>query len=37
MQRFSVFYESARYNETLDERTALMLHLAAAMAHGCEP
>ena len=37
MQRFGEFYKSARYSETLDERTTVMLHLAAAMAHGCEP
>ena len=31
------FYESARTNEGLDERTRLMLHLASAMALGCYP
>jgi hypothetical protein len=37
MQRFGQFYESARHSEVLDERTAVLLHLAAAMALGCEP
>jgi len=37
MQRFNQFYESARHNEILDERTAVLLHLGAAMALGCEP
>lgn len=31
------FYDSARYNDVLDARTTLMLHLAAAMALGCDP
>lgn len=31
------FYDSARHNEALDERTTLMLHLASAMALGCDP
>ena len=31
------FYDSARYNQTFDERTTLFLHLAAAMAVGCDP
>jgi hypothetical protein len=37
MDRFDEFYDSARHNDTLDQRTTLMLHLAAAMALGCEP
>ena len=37
MQRFDVFYESARHSDVLDERTAVLLHLGAAMALGCEP
>ncbi len=31
------FYDSARYNDILDPKTTLMLHLAAAMAAGCQP
>jgi hypothetical protein len=31
------FYDSARNNDVLDERTTLMLHLASAMALGCDP
>ncbi len=31
------FYDSARHNKVLDERTTLMLHLASAMALGCDP
>jgi len=34
---FVDFYDSARHNEVLDERTTLMLHLASAMALGCYP
>jgi alkylhydroperoxidase/carboxymuconolactone decarboxylase family protein YurZ len=37
MQRFDQFYKSARHSEVLDERTAVLLHLGAAMALGCEP
>jgi hypothetical protein len=36
-ERWAEFYESARQNEYLDERTTLLLHLAAAMAGGCDP
>ena len=31
------FYDSARHNDVLDERTTLMLHLGASMALGCHP
>ena len=31
------FYEAARYNDVLDPRTTVMLHLASAMALGCDP
>jgi len=31
------FYDSARHNDVLDEKTTLMLHLASAMALGCYP
>ena len=34
---FNQFYDSARYNKVLDDRTSLMVHLAAAMATGCYP
>ncbi len=38
-QRRSVnaFYDSARGNEILEPKTTLMIHLAAAMAVGCDP
>ena len=36
-QNWQTFYDSARHNEILDERTTLMLHLASAMALGCYP
>ena len=31
------FYDSARYNNILEPKTTLMLHLAVAMALGCYP
>jgi hypothetical protein len=34
---FDDFYDSARYNDVLDPKTTLMLHLASAMALGCSP
>ena len=34
---YSDFYKSARNNETLEPKTTLMLHLAAAMAVACYP
>ncbi len=34
---WNAFYESARHNTTLDQRTTLMIHLASAMAVGCDP
>lgn len=34
---FNDFYNSARYNGVLDDRTSLMVHLGAAMATGCYP
>lgn len=34
---WSAFYDSARYNEVLDPKTTLMIHLATAMAVGCYP
>jgi hypothetical protein len=34
---FTEFYDSARYNEILDPKTTLMIHMAAAMAVACYP
>ena len=34
---YSAFYDSARHNRVLEPRVTLMIHLAAAMAVGCEP
>ncbi len=34
---YSDFYDSARYNEILEHKTTIMIHLAAAMAVGCYP
>ena len=34
---WQTFYRSARKNEFLDDRTTLMIHLAAAMSLGCHP
>ena len=34
---FGQFYRSARNNTVLDEKTTVMIHLASAMAVGCEP
>jgi hypothetical protein len=34
---FDAFYDSARYNEILEPKTTLMLHIATAMAIGCYP
>jgi hypothetical protein len=34
---FGSFYKSARYNEILDEKTTLMIHLATAMSVACYP
>jgi len=34
---WQTFYDSARHNDVLDERTTVMLHLASAMAVGCYP
>lgn len=36
-QTFGAFYDSVRHNEILDPKTTLLLHLGAAMAHGCVP
>ena len=34
---YKAFYDSARHNESLDEKTTLLIHLAAAFALGCYP
>jgi hypothetical protein len=34
---FTEFYDSARYNEILEPKTTLMIHMAAAMAVACYP
>jgi hypothetical protein len=34
---FTEFYDSARYNEILEPRTTLMIHMAVAMAVACYP
>jgi alkylhydroperoxidase/carboxymuconolactone decarboxylase family protein YurZ len=34
---FSEFYKSANQNGVLDDKTTLMIHLAAAMTAGCYP
>lgn len=34
---YKEFYGAARYNEILEPKTTLMLHLASAMAIGCYP
>ena len=36
-KNWKAFYDSARYNDVLDEKTTLMLHMASAMAFGCYP
>ena len=35
--KYRAFYDSARHNKVLDEKTTLLLHLASAMALGCGP
>jgi len=34
---YAAFYQSAGQNPTLDSKTTLLVHLAAAMALGCYP
>ena len=36
-QAYSDFYDAARYNEILEPKTTIMLHLATAMAVACSP
>ena len=37
LEAYNNFYDSARYNDILEPKTTLMIHLAAAMAVGCYP
>ncbi|MDJ0831146.1 MAG: carboxymuconolactone decarboxylase family protein [Desulfobacterales bacterium] len=34
---YNDFYDAARYNDILDPKTTLLIHLATAMAVGCYP
>jgi len=34
---FEEFYKSARYNEILDPKTTLLIHMATSMAVACYP
>jgi hypothetical protein len=34
---FSEFYDAARYNDILEPKTTLLLHMATAMAVACYP
>jgi len=34
---YKAFYDSARHNDVLEEKTTLLIHLAAAFAMGCYP
>ena len=34
---YTGFYNSARHNKILDEKTTLLIHLASAMALACYP
>ena len=34
---YTAFYDSARHNKILDEKTTALVHLAAAMALACYP
>jgi hypothetical protein len=37
MYKYGEFYDSARYNNSLGTKTTNLLHLATALALGCEP
>jgi len=37
VDEFQLFYNAARHNEVLSEKTTVMIHLATAMAVGCYP
>jgi len=34
---FGAFYKSARYNDILEPKTTLLIHLATAMSAACYP
>ncbi len=34
---YGAFYDAARYNDILEPKTTLLLHLGVAMAMGCSP
>jgi hypothetical protein len=36
-EAFNEFYKSARFNDVLDQKTTLLLHLATAMSVACYP
>lgn len=36
-KKFVEFYDSARKNEILPSKTTYMIHMATAMALGCDP
>ncbi len=36
-ETFNQFYKSARFNDVLDQKTTLLLHLATAMSVACYP
>lgn len=36
-KNWRAFYDAARHNDVLDERTTIMLHLATSLALGCYP
>lgn len=36
-EAFSAFYDSAHHNPVLEPKTTLLIHLASAMASGCDP
>lgn len=37
MRAYTAFYNSARHNKILEEKTTLLIHLAASMALACYP
>jgi hypothetical protein len=37
LNAFTDFYDVVRYNKILDQKTTIMLHMAAATALGCYP
>ncbi len=37
IQKYNEFYDSARYDNSLEGPTTTLVHLTAAIALGCEP